>query len=116
MDPKLEKIPETVPNDTSHQVEESKEESEEKGNSKEENLEKNRTGGDVEMEAEITSEDVEKAGGFGARDDIGSFLPVMIDATDFEESLRDARGFEEEEGEVVEVSRPGIGWTGPGDK
>lgn len=116
MDPKLEKIPETVTNNTSHQVEESKEESEKKGNSKEEIFEKNGTGGDVEMEAEITPEEVEKAGGFGARDDIGSLLPVMMDATDFEESLRDARGFEEEEGEVVEVSRPGIGWTGPGDK
>ncbi|XP_078154683.1 uncharacterized protein LOC144550405 [Carex rostrata] len=115
MDPKLEKVPETEPNDASRQVGESNEESEEKGNSKE-YLEKNHTGGDVEMEAEITPEDVEKAGGFGARDDIGSFLPVMSDATDFEESLRDARGFEEEEGEVVEVSRPGIGWTGPGDK
>jgi hypothetical protein len=114
MDPKGGKeIPETEPDVIKHQVEESNEESDEKSNSKEDNFEKNRTTGDVDMEAEFTSEEVEKAGGFGARDEIGSFLPAMIDATDFEESLRDARGFEEEEGEDGgEVSRPGIGWTG----
>lgn len=113
MDTKVEKIPETEPNDTSiRQVGESKEESEEKSNSNEKNSENNRATGDVEMEAEITAEDVEKAGGFGARDDIGSLLPAMIDATDLEESLRDARGFEEEEGGNGEVSRPGIGWIG----
>lgn len=64
--------------------------------------------GDVNMEAAITTEDVIRAGGFGARDDIGSFLPVAIDSTDFEASLRDARNFEEPQGEI---SRPGLGWT-----
>ncbi|CAI8613917.1 unnamed protein product [Vicia faba] len=65
--------------------------------------------GDVNMEASITPDDVIRAGGFGARDDIGSFLPVAGDSTDFEASIRDARDYEEPQGEV---SRPGLGWTG----
>ncbi|XP_008806581.1 uncharacterized protein LOC103719220 [Phoenix dactylifera] len=64
--------------------------------------------GDVNMEAAITTDDVIRAGGFGARDDISSFLPVAIDSTDFEASLRDARDFEEPQ---EEISRPGLGWT-----
>ncbi|KAF9593858.1 hypothetical protein IFM89_025649 [Coptis chinensis] len=64
--------------------------------------------GEVNMEAAITSDDVVRAGGFGARDDIGSFLPVAIDSTDFEASLRDARDYEEPQGET---NRPGLGWT-----
>ena len=63
--------------------------------------------GEVNMEAAITADDVMRAGGFGARDDIGSFLPVAIDSTDFEASLRDARDFEEPQGEIP---RPGLGW------
>ncbi|CAA6662142.1 unnamed protein product [Spirodela intermedia] len=55
-------------------------------------------------------DDVERAGGFGARDDIGSFLPVAMDSTDFEASLRDAREFE---GPQHDVSHPGLGWTEP---
>ncbi|KAK3014640.1 hypothetical protein RJ639_008708 [Escallonia herrerae] len=39
--------------------------------------------GEVNMEAFITSNDVMRAGGFGARDDISSFLPVASDSTDF---------------------------------
>ncbi|XP_061339037.1 uncharacterized protein LOC133285772 isoform X2 [Gastrolobium bilobum] len=65
--------------------------------------------GDVNMEASITSDDVIRAGGFGARDDISSLLPVASDSTDFEASIRDARDYEEPQGEV---SRPGLGWTG----
>ncbi|TKY62652.1 hypothetical protein E2542_SST12510 [Spatholobus suberectus] len=67
------------------------------------------TSGDVNMEASITPDDVIRAGGFGARDDIGSFLPVASDSTDFEASIRDARDYEEPQGQV---SRPGLGWTG----
>ena len=43
----------------------------------------------------MNADDVERAGGLGARDEIGSFLPVAMDSTDFEASLRDARDFEE---------------------
>ncbi|KAJ6802773.1 uncharacterized protein M6B38_191480 [Iris pallida] len=68
---------------------------------------------DVNMEASILADDVLRAGGFGARDDIGSFLPVAIDSTDFEASLRDAKDFEEPQGEIL---RPGLGWTGSRDK
>ncbi|CAD5189318.1 uncharacterized protein LOC103992457 [Musa acuminata AAA Group] len=56
----------------------------------------------------ISADDVIRAGGLGARDDISSFLPVAIDSTDFEASLRDARDFEEPQGEMP---RPGLGWT-----
>ncbi|KAF8395781.1 hypothetical protein HHK36_019732 [Tetracentron sinense] len=64
--------------------------------------------GEVNMEASIMPDDVIRAGGFGARDDISSFLPVAIDSTDFEASLRDARDYEEPQGEAC---RPGLGWT-----
>ncbi|EOA21806.1 hypothetical protein CARUB_v10002272mg [Capsella rubella] len=64
-------------------------------------------GGEVNMEASISAEDVIRAGGFGAKDDIGSFLPVASDSTDFEESIRSARGYEEAQ---PEVQRPGLGW------
>ena len=64
--------------------------------------------GDVNMEAIITPDDIIRAGGFGARDDISSFLPVASDSTDFEASLRDARGYEEPQGDIY---RPGLGWT-----
>ncbi|KAG5377421.1 hypothetical protein IGI04_042017 [Brassica rapa subsp. trilocularis] len=63
--------------------------------------------GEVNMEASISAEDVIRAGGFGAKDDIGSFLPVASDSTDFEESLRSARDYEEAQ---PEVQRPGLGW------
>ena len=66
------------------------------------------TSGEVNMEASIAPDDVVRAGGFGARDDISSFLPVASDSTDFEASIRDAREYEEPLGEV---SRPGLGWT-----
>lgn len=66
------------------------------------------TSGEVNMEAIITSDDIIRAGGFGARDDISSFLPVASDLTDYEASLRDARGYEEPQGDVY---RPGLGWT-----
>lgn len=64
--------------------------------------------GEVNMEASIRTDDVIRAGGFGARDDISSFLPVASDSTDFEASIRDARDYEEPQGEV---SRPGLGWN-----
>lgn len=62
---------------------------------------------DVNMEAAISTEDIIRAGGFGAKDDIGSLLPTAIDSTDFEASLRDARDFE---GEKEQPSRPGLGY------
>lgn len=65
------------------------------------------TPGEVNMEASILAEDVMRAGGFGARDDISSFLPVASDFTDFEASIHDARIYEEPQ---KEVSRPGLGW------
>lgn len=64
--------------------------------------------GEVYMEACIVPEDVMRAGGFGARDDISRFLPVASDSTDFEAALRDARDYEELQ---EEVCRPGLGWT-----
>ncbi|KAF8043922.1 hypothetical protein BT93_A2029 [Corymbia citriodora subsp. variegata] len=63
---------------------------------------------EVNMEALIIPDDVIRAGGFGARDDISSFLPVASDSTDFEAALRDARDYEELQ---EEVGRPGLGWT-----
>ncbi|KAL1201499.1 hypothetical protein V5N11_002700 [Cardamine amara subsp. amara] len=64
--------------------------------------------GEVNMEASISAEDVIRAGGFGAKDDIGSFLPVASDFTDFEESIRSTRDYEEPQ---PEVQRPGLGWS-----
>lgn len=64
--------------------------------------------GEFNMEASITSDDVMRAGGFGARDDIGCFLPVASDSTDFEASLRDARDYEDPQ---EDIGRPGLGWT-----
>lgn len=66
------------------------------------------TTGDINMEAALTTDDVIRAGGFGATDDISNFLPVAVDLTDFEALLRDARDFEEPQGEI---SRPGLGWA-----
>ncbi|KVG50699.1 hypothetical protein Ccrd_026383 [Cynara cardunculus var. scolymus] len=50
------------------------------------------------------------SGGFGARDDISSFLPVASDSTDFEASLHDARDYEEPQ---KDICRPGLGWKDP---
>lgn len=61
------------------------------------------------MEASATSDEVMRAGGFGATDDISSFLPVASDFTDFEANLRDARDYEDFE---EKINRPGLGWTG----
>jgi hypothetical protein len=63
---------------------------------------------EVNMEACITTDDVMRAGGFGARDDISSFLPVASDSTDFEATIRDARDYEEPQGDIC---RQGLGWT-----
>ncbi|VAH20631.1 unnamed protein product [Triticum turgidum subsp. durum] len=62
---------------------------------------------DMNMEAAISADDVMRAGGFGAKDDIGSLLPTAMDSTDFEASLRDARDYE---GEKEKPSRPGLGY------
>ncbi|MCL7040837.1 hypothetical protein MKW94_008781 [Papaver nudicaule] len=79
-----------------------------------------KTSVEIEEEARITTEDVIRAGGFGARDDIGSFLPVAMDSTDFEASIRDARGYEDSvinpdpaiiQEEQGESKRPGLGWN-----
>lgn len=64
---------------------------------------------DMNMEAAISADDVMRAGGFGAKDDIGSLLPTAMDSTDFEASLRDARDFE---GEQEQPSHPGLGYKG----
>ncbi|KAG6743768.1 hypothetical protein POTOM_052469 [Populus tomentosa] len=64
--------------------------------------------GEVKMEASLTPDDVIRAGGFGARDDISSFLPVASDSTGFEATILDARNYEEPQGEI---QRPGLGWT-----
>ncbi|KAL3715766.1 hypothetical protein ACJRO7_007503 [Eucalyptus globulus] len=66
------------------------------------------TSGDVNMEASISPDDVARAGGLGARDDISSFLPVASDSTEFEGALLKARDYEGPQGDV---SRPGLGWT-----
>lgn len=58
--------------------------------------------------AAIFLDDAIRAGGFGARDDIGSFLPVASDFTDFEASLRDAKNYEDLK---EETGRPGLGWA-----
>lgn len=63
--------------------------------------------GEISMEASMSADDVLRAGGFGARDDIGSFLPVASDSTDFEATILNARDYE---GPQVEISRPGLGW------
>lgn len=63
---------------------------------------------EVNMEASILADDVIRAGGFGARDDISSFLPVASDSTDFEAMIRVAREYEEPQGKIC---RPGLGWT-----
>ncbi|XP_023526453.1 uncharacterized protein LOC111789948 isoform X1 [Cucurbita pepo subsp. pepo] len=63
--------------------------------------------GETSMEASMSADDVFRAGGFGARDDIGSFLPVASDSTDFEATIRSARAYEGPQGEI---SRPGLGW------
>ncbi|KAL5546408.1 hypothetical protein UlMin_006095, partial [Ulmus minor] len=64
---------------------------------------------EVYMEASIMVDDVIRAGGFGARDDISSFLPVASDSTDFEAEIREAREYEETQ---VETRRPGLGYMG----
>eukprot|EP00252_Welwitschia_mirabilis_P011647 TRINITY_DN2598_c0_g1_i1.p1 TRINITY_DN2598_c0_g1~~TRINITY_DN2598_c0_g1_i1.p1 ORF type:complete len:118 (+),score=51.82 TRINITY_DN2598_c0_g1_i1:182-535(+) len=63
---------------------------------------------DLNMEASMAEDDVERAGGYGATDDIRSFLPGTLDSTDFEAALRDAREYEEGE---AEIARPGLGWS-----
>lgn len=80
------------------------------GGENEAKVKENEASGEFNMEASITADDVMRAGGFGARDGIGSFLPVASDSTDFEASILDAREYEEPQGEV---SRPGLGWTAP---
>ncbi|GER52520.1 elongation factor 1-beta [Striga asiatica] len=65
--------------------------------------------GEVNMEASITPDEVTRAGGYGAKDDISSFLPVASDFTDFEANLRGAREYEDFLNE--EIHRPGLGWS-----
>ncbi|KAF5786027.1 hypothetical protein HanRHA438_Chr10g0447891 [Helianthus annuus] len=77
------------------------------GTKKEPETVEDKGSGDVNMEAS-NDDDVMRAGGFGARDDISSFLPVASDSTDFEASLRDARQYEEPQ---KDVCRPGLGWN-----
>ncbi|KAL7138426.1 hypothetical protein ABFS83_10G162900 [Erythranthe nasuta] len=67
----------------------------------------------VNMEASVTSDEVTRAGGFGARDDISSFLPIASDFTDFEANIRDARGYEDLN---EEIKRPGLGWSSETNK
>jgi len=67
-------------------------------------------GVDVNMEAPISTEDLVRAGGLGARD-VGSAMPTTVDATDFEESLMDARDYEDKVGDAESDLhvRPGLG-------
>lgn len=58
--------------------------------------------------AAIFLDDAIRAGGLGARDDIGSFLPAASDFTDFEASLRNAHDYEVPK---EETRRPGLGWA-----
>ncbi|KAI4378441.1 hypothetical protein MLD38_015921 [Melastoma candidum] len=67
------------------------------------------TAGEVSTAAALTPEEFVRAGGFGARDDMSSVLPVASDSTDFEASLLDARDYEEEP--QGKISRPGLGWS-----
>ncbi|EPS64606.1 hypothetical protein M569_10176, partial [Genlisea aurea] len=55
----------------------------------------------------VHMEDMIRAGGFGATDDINNFLPVASDFTDFEAHLRDTEDYEDH---VKEVTRHGLGW------
>ncbi|CAM6095332.1 unnamed protein product [Calypogeia fissa] len=69
-------------------------------------------GADFNMEAPIMAEDVIRAGGLGARDDLDRFLPTAVDATDYEESLMEAMEYEDVQpaGEG-EIPRPGVGFV-----
>ncbi|KAG0582141.1 hypothetical protein M758_3G036000 [Ceratodon purpureus] len=68
-------------------------------------------GVDVNMEAPISTEDLVRAGGLGARDGIAGAMPTTVDATDYEESLMDARDYEDKVGDAESgISlRPGLG-------
>jgi hypothetical protein len=69
-------------------------------------------GGDVNMEAPILSEDVIKAGGLGARDELGSPLPSAVDNTDYEESLMGAMEYEDVKApQEGGIARPGVGFV-----
>lgn len=69
---------------------------------------KNAAQGELKVDSSTMPDDFTRAGGFGARDDISSFLPVASDFTDVEASLRDARDYEDPQ---EEICRPGLGWT-----
>ncbi|GFP90936.1 hypothetical protein PHJA_001237600 [Phtheirospermum japonicum] len=71
-------------------------------------VDKVNTFGEVNMEASVTSDEVMRAGGFGATDGISNFLPVASDFTDFEANLRGAREYEDQN---EEIHHPGLGWT-----
>ncbi|KAL2636006.1 hypothetical protein R1flu_007485 [Riccia fluitans] len=79
--------------------------SEQKGGSKQP-----RGGVDYSFEAPILADDVVRAGGLGARDELGQVLPSAMDATDFEASLRDAQQYEDDQVET-DLPRPGLGFT-----
>ncbi|KAL3679486.1 hypothetical protein R1sor_022442 [Riccia sorocarpa] len=76
----------------------------------------NQSGGGVDyvLEAPILADDVIRAGGLGARDELGSVLPAAMDATDFEASLRDAQQYEEDyksDSDTNKIPRPGVGFV-----
>ena len=54
----------------------------------------------VDMSAPITADDLARAGGLGAKDDMGHALPVAVDATDFEEELMGLEGASDAKGKV----------------
>eukprot|EP00850_Spirogloea_muscicola_P000507 SM000002S05587 [mRNA] locus=s2:1009155:1010192:+ [translate_table: standard] len=74
-------------------------------------------GADVDMSAEISPQDLEVAGGLGARDDLASPLPAAMDATDFEEAISPLGAPEEDEAGNKDFSsnshaaHPGLGAT-----
>lgn len=67
-----------------------------------------RTGAYFE-EAPIRTDDLIRAGGLGARDDIGQPLPSAMDATDTEEELRALEDPKDTEAGVTSSPHPGLG-------
>ena len=58
----------------------------------------------VDMSAPISAEDLARAGGLGAKDDMGHALPVAVDATDFEEVLMGLEGASDAKGDPISSS------------
>lgn len=69
-------------------------------------------GVDVEMEAPISTDDLIRAGGFGAGDGLNSVMPTSMDGTDLEGSLIEAYEYEGKEDDgASRPLHPGLGAT-----